>query len=102
MPDVLAEATDVSRVFGDDENRVVALQNATCKIVRGDRIALVGPSGSGKSTLLHLLAGLDEPTSGTITWPVLGPRHQHRPGLIGVVFQGPSLLPPLDVAENVA
>ncbi len=61
----------------------------------------MGPSGSGKSTLLHLLAGLDHPTSGTVTWPALdGPRPAPRP--VSVVFQGPSLLPALDVIENVA
>jgi len=101
MPDVLAEATDVSRVFGDDDNRVVALQHATCKIVRGDRIALVGPSGSGKSTLLHLLAGLDEPTTGTISWPALGDESELRPTKVSFVFQAESLLAPLTVVENI-
>jgi ABC-type lipoprotein export system ATPase subunit len=68
----------------------------------GDGIALVGPSGSGKSTLLHLMAGLDTPTTGTLEWPALGPRNVIRPGPVGIVFQGPSLLPALDVVENVA
>src|SRR5262249_25124405 len=58
--------------------------------------------GSGKSTLLHLIAGLDEPTEGTMTWPALGERASLRPGPVALVFQGPSLLPPLDVVENVA
>ncbi|HEV7534201.1 MAG TPA: ATP-binding cassette domain-containing protein, partial [Acidimicrobiia bacterium] len=49
-----------------------------------------------------LLAGLDVPTVGTVTWPALGECHQLRPGPVAMVFQGPSLLPPLDVAENVA
>jgi putative ABC transport system ATP-binding protein len=66
------------------------------------QVALTGPSGSGKSTLLHLLAGLDEPTSGVIAWPGLDGSPEGRPGLIGMVFQGPSLLPPLDVTENIA
>ena len=100
--DVLVRAAGVARTFGRGPAAVVAVHGTSCEIRTGARLALTGPSGSGKSTLLHLLAGLDEPTVGTITWPVLGPRHQHRPGLIGVVFQGPSLLPPLDVAENVA
>jgi ABC-type lipoprotein export system ATPase subunit len=81
---------------------VVALRRVTCEIRAGQRLALTGPSGSGKSTLLHLLAGLDEPTVGTITWPALGGRQALRPGPVGVVFQGPSLLAPLDVLENVA
>jgi putative ABC transport system ATP-binding protein/lipoprotein-releasing system ATP-binding protein len=101
MPEVLAEATDVSRVFGEGDNRVIALQHATCKIVRGDRIALVGPSGSGKSTLLHLLAGLDDPTSGGITWPALGDRSGLRSTKVSFVFQSESLLAPLTVLENI-
>jgi len=62
----------------------------------------VGPSGSGKTTLLHLVAALDEPTSGSIEWPALGPSRDLRPGRVAVAFQAPSLLPPLTVAENVA
>jgi ABC-type lipoprotein export system ATPase subunit len=101
MTDVLAEAVDAGRVFGTNGSKVVALQHATCKIERGDRIALVGPSGSGKSTLLHLLAALDEPTSGTVTWPALGERATLRPAKIAFVFQTESLLAPLTVLENI-
>ena len=101
MSDVLAEAVDAGRVFGTNGSKVVALQHATCKIERGDRIALVGPSGSGKSTLLHLLAALDEPTSGTVTWPALGERETLRPSKISFVFQTESLLAPLTVLENI-
>jgi putative ABC transport system ATP-binding protein/lipoprotein-releasing system ATP-binding protein len=101
VSDVLAEAIDAGRVFGTNGSKVVALQHATCKIERGDRIALVGPSGSGKSTLLHLLAALDEPTSGTITWPALGERETLRPSKISFVFQTESLLAPLTVLENI-
>jgi len=102
MPsDLVAEAIDVGRVFGANGSEVVALQHATCRIQRGDRIALVGPSGSGKSTLLHLLAALDEPTTGTITWPALGERGTLRPSKISFVFQTESLLAPLTVLENI-
>jgi len=101
VSDVLAEAVDAGRVFGTNGSKVVALQHATCKIERGDRIALVGPSGSGKSTLLHLLAALDEPTSGTVTWPALGERETLRPSKISFVFQTESLLAPLTVLENI-
>jgi putative ABC transport system ATP-binding protein/lipoprotein-releasing system ATP-binding protein len=62
----------------------------------------MGPSGSGKSTLLHLMAGLDEPTVGRVSWPAIGARSALRPGPVAVIFQGPSLLPPLSVLENVA
>src|SRR5262249_3357911 len=66
------------------------------------RIALVGPSGSGKTSLLHLIAALDQPSGGVIEWPALGRAEDLRPGPVAFAFQGPSLLPPLTVAENVA
>jgi putative ABC transport system ATP-binding protein/lipoprotein-releasing system ATP-binding protein len=101
MTDVLAEAVGAGRIFGTNSSKVVALKHATCRIERGDRIALVGPSGSGKSTLLHLLAGLDEPTSGSVRWPALGERDTLRPGKVSFVFQTESLLAPLTVLENI-
>jgi putative ABC transport system ATP-binding protein/lipoprotein-releasing system ATP-binding protein len=79
----------------------VALEPCDCEVLAGDRIGVVGPSGSGKSTLLHLLAGLDLPSHGEVVWPAIGPRNHLRPGPVAVVFQGPSLLPPLTVLENV-
>jgi ABC-type lipoprotein export system ATPase subunit len=99
--DILAEAVGAGRVFGTNGSTVVALKHATCRIARGDRIALVGPSGSGKSTLLHLLAGLDVPTSGTVRWPALGERETLRPSKVSFVFQTESLLAPLTVIENI-
>ena len=48
------------------------------------------------------MAGLDEPTAGRVAWPALGDRAALRPGPVAVIFQGPSLLPPLTVRENVA
>jgi ABC-type lipoprotein export system ATPase subunit len=92
----------VARTYGAGRTAVVALQETDGQVPSGARIALTGPSGSGKSTLLHLMAGLDEPTVGEISWPALGPREALRPGPVAVVFQGPSLLPPLTVLENVA
>lgn len=98
----LVSCVEAARAFGRGESSVVAVYGATCDVYAGDRIALVGQSGSGKSTLLHLLAGLDLPTAGTISWPALGERRELRPGPVAVVFQTPSLLDPLDVTENVA
>ena len=98
----LAHCTDLTRTYGSGAAEVRALRGVSCTLRPGAQVALTGPSGSGKSTLLHLLAGLDTPTSGTIDWPGLDGSPEGRPGLIGMVFQGPSLLPPLDVTENIA
>jgi len=99
----LVLADRVARTYGKGSSAVVAVHEATCAVAPGDAVAIVGPSGSGKSTLLHLLAGLDEPTVGTVEWPALGAHPRTlRPGTVGVVFQGPSLLPALDSVENVA
>jgi putative ABC transport system ATP-binding protein/lipoprotein-releasing system ATP-binding protein len=102
MTVVVARCQDVARSFGSGSASTVALHGTTCEVLEGQHIALTGPSGSGKSTLLHLLAGLDVPTTGTVAWPAIGSRRDLRPGPVAVVFQGPSLLPPLNVIENVA
>ncbi len=98
----IARLRDVARTFGHGSGAVVAVHGITCEIDPGDQIALTGPSGSGKTTLMHLIAGLDLPTTGTVDWPALGTIGQLRPGPIAIIFQAPSLLPPLDVLENVA
>src|SRR5258708_4037690 len=99
----LVAARDVSRTYGRGPTAVVAVHGTSCAIFPGDQIALTGPSGSGKSTLLHLLAGLDSPTTGAVAWPALGGHPDTLPpGTVGLVFQGPSLLPDLDIAENIA
>jgi ABC-type lipoprotein export system ATPase subunit len=101
-PSPVAECAGVSRTFGSGATAVHAVREVSCPIPPSARIALTGPSGSGKSTLLHLIAGLEAPTAGSVRWPALGDGPRGRPTGIGVVFQGPSLLPSLDVAENVA
>ena len=98
----LVKATDVSRSYRQGHSNIDALKFATCTVPPAARIAIMGASGSGKSTLLHLMAGLDRPTEGRIEWPALGDRDGLVPGKISVAFQGPSLVPFLSVAENVA
>ncbi len=97
----LVEAVGLARTYGSGRSSVVAVHGATFSLAEGQRVGLTGPSGSGKSTLLHLIAGLEIPTGGTITWPCLAGAPL-RPGPVAVVFQAPSLLDPLDVVENVA
>jgi ABC-type lipoprotein export system ATPase subunit len=98
----LVRCEGAARTFGHGAAATVALTSTDCEVFSADRIALVGPSGSGKSTLLHLMAGLDEPTHGRVTWPAIGARADLQPGRVAVIFQGPSLLAPLTVLENVA
>ncbi|MFW0754205.1 ABC transporter ATP-binding protein [Pseudomonas sp. H11T01] len=102
MASPLVEAEGLGRSYLQAGEAVVALSSATLRIWPGQRIALVGRSGSGKSTLLHLLAGLDEPSSGSLAWPALGSIESLLPDKIALVFQAPSLLDSLSVAENVA
>ncbi len=102
MTEPLVRCEDVARTFGTGRAAIVALHATTCEVRPGQRIAVVGPSGSGKSTLLHLMAGLDDPTVGRVSWPAIGDRDDLRPGRVAVIFQGPSLLPPLTVLENAA
>ena len=98
----LAVCRDASRTYGRGQTATVALAPTDCEIHPGQQIALTGPSGSGKSTLLYLFAGLDDPTTGSVTWPGIGDRAQLRPAGLAMIFQGPSLLAPLTVVENVA
>jgi ABC-type lipoprotein export system ATPase subunit len=101
MEEILVSLDNVSRYYGDGGRQRAALTDISCQVIASDRVAVVGPSGSGKSTLLHLMAGLDKPTRGVVSWPALGPETELRPDQICVVFQTPSLLPTLTVLENV-
>ena len=102
------EANELSKVYGEGENRVVAMDQASLTIAPGDFLSIMGPSGSGKSTLLHLLSGLDRPTSGRLTYDgrdiydlsdkALSAFRRRR---IGFIFQQFHLLPVLTARENI-
>ncbi len=77
-----------------------ALDGIGIKVGRGEVIALLGPSGCGKSTLLRLIAGLDVPSAGAISWPDLD-EAKPKPGEIGFVFQEPTLMPWASVEANI-
>jgi putative ABC transport system ATP-binding protein len=104
----VVRASDVVRRYGEGSTAVDALRGVSLDVDAGQLVAVMGPSGSGKSTLMHILAGLDKPTSGTVT--IAGTeitslkdgdmtrlRRQH----IGFVFQFFNLLPMLTAEENV-
>ncbi len=101
MSETLVEARDVVRTYRIGDQTVVAVEDATCRVDAGARIALQGPSGSGKSTLLQMLGGIEDLTRGSIRWPALGERAELRPRHIAFVFQRSSLLAPLTVSENI-
>ncbi|MCU1564729.1 MAG: transporter ATP-binding protein [Arthrobacter sp.] len=98
----LVRCRQAGLTFGSGANAVVAVRDVSCAIVPGARVAVTGPSGSGKSTLLHLLAGLVRPTSGSIEGELVAAEQPAGLRRVGLVFQSPSLIPALDVLENVA
>src|SRR5437660_2018323 len=63
----VVSARGLSRIYGEGDAAVVALDNVDVDVAPGTFTAVMGPSGSGKSTLMHLLAGLDRPTRGTVS-----------------------------------
>jgi NitT/TauT family transport system ATP-binding protein len=95
----LIEARALSKRFTRRGIAIWALQEITLQVAPGEFVALVGPSGCGKSTLLNLVAGLIEPTTGTLLYrgaPVHGPNTR-----VGYLTQTDSLLPWRTVADNV-
>jgi putative ABC transport system ATP-binding protein len=101
-------ATDVTRRYGEGGAAVDALAGISTAFDRNRFSAIMGPSGSGKSTLMHILAGLDEPTSGSVTLDGVeitrlddGELTKLRRDKLGFVFQFFNLLPVLTAEENV-
>jgi putative ABC transport system ATP-binding protein len=104
----LIAVDNVTKTFHGASEEVTPLQNLSFTVEEAEFIALMGPSGSGKTTLLNLLAGIDTPTSGTITVAdevvsSLSPRQlaRWRTRSVGFVFQSYNLLPVLTAYENV-
>ncbi|MEU7156823.1 ABC transporter ATP-binding protein [Streptomyces chrestomyceticus] len=105
---VAARATDLSKVYGQGETQVVALDQVSVEFGRGRFTAIMGPSGSGKSTLMHCMAGLDSISSGSA---LIGDTElnglndkkltQLRRDKIGFIFQAFNLLPTLTALENI-
>jgi putative ABC transport system ATP-binding protein len=105
---VMVSAQDVCRRYGEGDAAVDALAGVTVDFVCSEFSAIMGPSGSGKSTLMHCLAGLDNPTAGTvevdsIEITALDDNHltELRRQKIGFIFQAFNLLPVLTAEENI-
>jgi putative ABC transport system ATP-binding protein len=107
-PSVPVAARALTRRYGEGETAVDALRGVDLDVRSGELVAVMGPSGSGKSTLMHTLAGLDKPTSGTVTIAGTeigtlddGALTRLRRKHIGFIFQFFNLLPMLDAQENI-
>ena len=107
--DAVVTASDVVRRYGEGDTAVDALRSVSLDIARGRLTAVMGPSGSGKSTLMHILAGLDQPTSGEVSVAGVDVTRlddteltKLRRDHIGFIFQFFNLLPMLTAAENIA
>lgn len=105
----ILEVTNLEKVYGAAENKVHALKGISFSAEQGEFIAVVGTSGSGKSTLMNLIGGLDVPTKGSIRIRNHNIASLTRKELtvfrrrnIGFVFQNYSLMPVLNVYDNVA
>lgn len=98
----------VSKIYGEGENQVKALDNISFSVHKGEFVAIIGPSGSGKSTLLHILGGVDEPSSGRVLIDGTNLADLNETQLavfrrrqIGLVYQFYNLMPVLSVKENI-
>jgi putative ABC transport system ATP-binding protein len=106
--DAVISAKELTRRYGEGDTAVEALRGCSIDVRRGELTAVMGPSGSGKSTLMHILAGLDRPTTGTVTIEgiditSLGDTEltKLRRDHIGFIFQFFNLLPMLTAEENI-
>ncbi|MGW7079637.1 ABC transporter ATP-binding protein [Streptomyces sp. NPDC054866] len=105
---VAARATDLSKVYGQGETQVVALDHVSVDFRQGEFTAIMGPSGSGKSTLMHCVAGLDSFSGGSVRigeteLSTLKDKQltKLRRDKIGFIFQAFNLLPTLTALENI-
>jgi putative ABC transport system ATP-binding protein len=108
VTDTAVALRDVRKVYGRGESAVVALDGVDLAFARGSFTAVMGPSGSGKSTFLNVAAGLDRPSSGSVTLggiDLAGLSEKRltvlRRERVGFVFQAFNLMPSLTVAQNI-
>lgn len=104
----ILKVSKLKKVYGKGATKVVALDNITFSVEKGEFVAIVGASGSGKSTLLHILGGVDRPTSGEIFVEGENVYKLNEENLaifrrrqVGLIYQFYNLIPILDVKENI-
>ena len=104
----MIQVEHLSKVYGKGENEVVALNDVSFSIKKGEFVAIIGPSGSGKSTLLHILGGVDRPTKGKVYFDGVDVYQQKEDQLaifrrrqVGLIYQFYHLIPILNVVENM-
>jgi putative ABC transport system ATP-binding protein len=102
------DVRNLRKIYKRDSQRIVVLDGMNLHVPDGDFVALMGPSGSGKTTLLNCIAGIDRPTSGTVTVGSTevtslseGARAKWRSRRVGFIFQFYNLIPVLTAVENV-
>ena len=104
----ILKVENLTKIYGKDDNKVVALDNISFSVEKGEFVAIVGASGSGKSTLLHLIGGVDRPTSGKVY--IDGKDIYNfdddklaifRRRQVGLIYQFYNLIPILNVEENI-
>ena len=99
---------NLSKVYGKGDSKVVAIENISFSVQKGEFVAIVGASGSGKSTLLHLIGGVDRPTSGKVFIDGKDIYQMNDDNLaifrrrqVGLIYQFYNLIPILNVEENI-
>ena len=104
----MIQVEHLSKVYGKGENEVVALNDVSFSVKKGEFVAIIGPSGSGKSTLLHILGGVDRPTKGKVYFNGVDVYQQKEDQLaifrrrqVGLIYQFYNLIPILNVVENM-
>ena len=104
----LMQIQHLSKVYGQGEKQVRAVDDISFTVEKGEFLAIIGPSGSGKSTLLHILGGVDRPTSGKVFVDGQDVYAQNEDQLaifrrrqVGLIYQFYNLIPVLNVVENM-
>ncbi len=104
----ILKVENLSKIYGQGDNEVRALDNVSFSVEKGQFLAIIGPSGSGKSTLLHILGGVDRPTSGKVFLEGQDVFAQNEDQLaifrrrqVGLIYQFYNLIPVLNVVENI-